>query len=431
MASPARAQSIELIEAIEPGDCWDVELAMTLSGEMRLTKNGKPVPLKLSAQASHQFQERALTVGAGGKPQRMARHYSTAQATIAVGLDRSERTLRPDRRLIVAQHQNGQALCFSPAGPLTRTEMELTTEHFDTLALPGLLPNKTVTVGDAWKVANETVQYLCYFEGLTHQDLTCKLEELTERAARISIKGPAKGIELGALVKLSIDATCEFDREKKRIVAVEWKQTDDREQGPASPATAVEMTSRIKRQPAVQSAALSDLALVAVPDGFDLPAAMTNLLYEHGGKPGYRLTYSRDWTQVGQTADHTVFRLMERGDFVAQATVTPWEAARPGQHLTPVQFREAMAKSPGWQQDEVVQEGEVRGANGYWVYRISAPGVMDGMNVVQTFYLVAGPNGEQVVVTFTMTPAQAEKLGNRDMEFVLGLTLPANGIASR
>jgi hypothetical protein len=46
---------------------------------------------------------------------------------------------------------------------------------------------------------------------------------------------------------------------------------------------------------------------------------------------------------------------------------------------------------------------------------------MDGINVVQNFYLVAGPGGVQIVMAFTMTPNQAEKLGTRDLVMVRGL----------
>jgi len=45
--------------------------------------------------------------------------------------------------------------------------------------------------------------------------------------------------------------------------------------------------------------------------------------------------------------------------------------------------------------------------------------------VIQNFYLVAGPGGEQVVVAFTMTPKMAEKLGVRDLSFVASVDVPA------
>src|SRR5262249_37252892 len=157
-------------------------------------------------------------------------------------------------------------------------------------------------------------------------------------------------------------------------VALEWKQKDERDQGPASPATTVETTTTLKRLPVSQPETLSDIGLISVPEGFEPPPFMTQLVYQQEGKPKFAVNNCRAWALVGQTPEHIGFRLLDRGDFVAQATVTPWEAARPGEHLDPGAFREAMAKTPGWQQGDVVQEGEVVAEKGCWIYRVSAPG---------------------------------------------------------
>ncbi len=423
LAATAHGQPYELGEKTNAGDCWNVQLTMNLTGEMKISRDDKRIPLKIAATAKHAYAERAMAVDASGILQKSARHYETAQAFIGVGGDRSERKLRDERRLLVAQQYQNHRLVYSPSGPLTRAEMELTSEHFDTLALAGLLPGKAVKIGETWKVSNDAAQILCCFEGLSTQDVVCKLEEVKDNQARVSVTGSATGIELGAFIKLTITAGFHFDLATRRIVALEWKQKDERDQGPASPATSFETTTTLKRTPIATPDTLSDAMLVPVPDGLQPPAPLSELVHQHDGTPRYTLNYSRDWTLTGQTRDHTVFRLMERGDFVAQATVTPWDAARPGEHLSPAQFREAMAKTPGWHQAEIVQEGEIPAVKGYWIYRIAAAGEMDGMRVIQNFFLIAGPSGGQLVVVFTMSPNQVEKIGARDIEFARGIEL--------
>ena len=49
---------------------------------------------------------------------------------------------------------------------------------------------------------------------------------------------------------------------------------------------------------------------------------------------------------------------------------------------------------------------------------------MDDVEVLQNFYLIAAPGGEQLVVAVTLTPKQAEKLGARDLALVGGIELP-------
>lgn len=415
-----RAQTYELKESVKPGDCFKIHLTMTLTGELRITRDNKPFPLKITAEATHEFPERVLAA-ADGVLQKTARVYDTAKASITTGGDHTDKALRPARRLLVAQEDKGQLLVYSPSGPLTKEELELTSEHFDTLSVVGLLPNRAVKVDETWKVGNGVAQALCSFEGLAAQDLTCKLVEVKDNVAHVSVTGSATGIDVGAFVKLSIQASYQYDLNAHRLTALEWKQTDERGQGPASPASTVETITRLQREGIERPASLSDVALISVPDGLEVPETMTRLVYHNDRKTPFDLTYGREWQPVGRTNDHVVFRLMDRGDFVAQLTLTPWEKARDGKHLMPEAFREAMAKTPGWEQGDVVQEGEIPAEGGRWIYRLAAAGLMDGLKVVQNFYLVASPTGEQVVVVFTMTPGEVEKLGSRDLKIVQGL----------
>jgi hypothetical protein len=417
----AWGQTYPLAETAKTGDCCRVHLDMKLAGAMHVRKDGNLVDMKLEANATHEFSERTLAVGTPGLPAKTARVYETARALITTEDERSERALRSDRRLVVAQRHDDQTLVYCPAGPLTREELELTSEHFDTLAVAGLLPGKAVSVGDTWKVANEVAQVLCSFEGLTSQDLAGKLERVQDETAYFTVAGHASGIDLGALVKMTVAATGRYDLHSQRLVFLEWKQKDERGQGPANPATNVETTTTLTRAAIDLPAALSDVALISVPEGFAPPAPMTQLFHHHEGRTPFNLVYAREWQIVGQTRERSILRLLDRGDFVAQATLTPLEPAKKGQHMTVEAFREAMAKTPGWEQGDVVQEGEVPAEGGRWIYRVAAPGQMDGLKVVQNFFLVAGPGGEQVVIAFTMTPAQAEKLGTRDVALVQGL----------
>jgi hypothetical protein len=422
-AAPGRAQTYPLTEAVKAGDCFRVRIDMSLTGELKVGRDDKVLPVRLAATAAHEYPERVLHVGASGLPEKAARAYETARAVIDVAGEKSERSLRADRRLLVAQRPKDQPLVYCPAGMLTRDELALASEHFDTLALTGLLPGRAVAVGDTWKVANAVVQALCNFEGLTEQDLSCKLEEVKDGTARVSVTGSAAGIELGALAKLSIRATYHIDHTAKRLVRLEWKQTDDRDQGPASPATTAEVVTTVRRTPIDQPAALSDVALVSVPDGFEPPATLTNLVHRDP-KGRFDLAYGREWHVVSQTDEHVVMRLMERGEFVAQVTLTPWKKAERGGHLSPQEFRDVIAKTPGWEPETELQAGEVPSEPGRWTYRVSALGTLDGVKVLQNFFLLAGRDGDQLMLLFTMTPKQADRLGSRDLALVGSVELP-------
>jgi hypothetical protein len=422
-ASVGRAQSYSLAETAKAGDCFRVQLEMNLTGEMRIQRDGKVVSMPEEATATHEFAERVLQVGKDGAVEKSARIYEMAKAVITVNKERSERLLRADRKLLVVQRVKDQSLVYCPAAALSRPELDLTGGHFDTLAATGLLPEKAVAVGDTWKVPSAVAQAVCGFEGLTDHALIGKLIEVKDDVATFAVTGTANGIDVGAQVKLTIDASATFDLKAKRLVAMEWKQKDEREAGPVSPATKLETKTVLRRKVIEQPESLSDVALVSVPGEEKVPAAMLQLEVVDA-KNRFTLFHGREWNLVSQTEDHTVLRLMDRGDFVAQVTVSSWKAAPAGKHLAIDDFKAAMNAMPGWELDKELQDGEVP-MEGKWAYRYSALGQLDGVEVLQNFYLVAAPGGEQAVLVFTLAPKQADKLGARDLSLVAGLELPA------
>jgi hypothetical protein len=423
---PAQA-TWSLTESLHPGDCFRIRLALVLAGEWQVQRDDKPVPIKLEATASHDCFERVLVVGKSGLPVKCARWYSSARSAIRAGQFTSDRSLPPARRLVVAQRQLDRASVYCPSGPLTREELE-TIEHFDTLHVAGLLPGKEVKAGETWKISNPVVQALCAFDGLIEQDLTGKLDWVDGDEARIRVTGSAQGISLGAMARITIAAAGTFHLKHKRLISLEWKQKDAREQGPASPATVVEATWTMSRTSIeVEPKELSDFALVEarVPEGDGPPPDSFLRLLHRDARGRFQLSYDRSWQPVGETEEHLILRLMDRGDWIAQATLTRWTKAEPGKHMDPDEFKEEVADTPGWDPEEIRDDGVLRSEKGHWVYRVSALGELDGQKVLQNFYLVAGPEGDQVVVSVTLRPALAEKLGTRDLSLVNAIDFPA------
>ncbi|HEV8061323.1 MAG TPA: hypothetical protein VGP68_15700, partial [Gemmataceae bacterium] len=284
--------------------------------------------------------------------------------------------------------------------------------------------DKPVAIGGTWRISNQVAQALCSFEGLTEQTLECKLEDVKDDMGRIHLSGTGKGIELGALIKLKLEGSLQFDLKSKRIVAVEWTQHDERDQGPASPTANIDTTINITRSAVDQPGSLSDVAIVSVPDGFDPPPPLLQLEF-HDSKGQFDFLAAREWQTVVHGEDHTVLRLMDAGEFVAQVTITPWTSAERGKHLSPDEFKKAMEETPGWQMEQELQAAEMPTDAGRWIYRLSTQGQLDGDKVLQNFYLVAGPEGQQVVLAVTLPPKEADRVANRELSLVSSIMFPA------
>ena len=217
------------------------------------------------------------------------------------------------------------------------------------------------------------------------------------------------------------DATAVFNLKVNRLVQVDWKVSDQRQQGPVSPALTADVHFQLKRVPMEIPNQLGDIALVKVPLGAP-PASLTNLAYRNARK-GFEFQYSREWHVVSQTDDgKIVLRLVDaRGEFIAQCSVTPWQKVDPKNQMKLVDFAKLMRDSKGWAQKDgpaLEESDRLRSPSGLTLFRVTAEGKLAGVDAVRSFYLVATPAGDQVLVDFTMLPAQAAKLEGRDLTMV-------------
>lgn len=413
-AGGAAAQSVALGEAPLVDSCHQVKLTLDLKGKITFQNQGKTETVEHNAAAEHAFTERVLEAK-GAVAEKTARVYTAAKATIAG----QTRTLRASHNLIVAHRLKDQLISYSPKGPLFGEEMELL-EHFDTLSLPGLLPGKAVKVGESWSVPPAVVQALCGLDALdaqTKQQVTCTLTALTDIRAVATIQGIVKGIQLGAPVSIHIDAKSKliFDVNAKRIVELDWRQSDERQQGPATPNLAADVTIKLERKPIVTPNELGQFALLTVPDG-PPPAKLTNVLHrEPKGK--FEFQRSREWQDVGAHNGQRVLKLVTaRGDHLADAILTPWK----GPKISSAQdFKQQMEETPGWKQESDSQvDDSVKHPHGYTVYRVAAAGKMEGVAAFRMAYLIGNASGRQLLVTFMAPPSQVNNLGARDQTLV-------------
>jgi len=406
----ARAQSHRLQEAALVDSCYRVKIDMALKGKITFQiDDGKTETVDHAAQAEHEFLERVLE--AKETASKTVRVYGVARAT----LGKQTRTLRPERTFMVAQRLKEQLVAFSPKGALTLEEMELT-EHFDTLALPGLLPNKDVKVGETWTVPNNVVQDLCGFDALEKHDLTGKLEAVKGNDAHVALQGTAKGIDLGGQVSTLIsDTKLVFDLKAKRIVALEWKQSDQRQQGPATPNLSADVMVKLSRTPLDEMPSdVNNFALAPVPSGAP-PASLTNLAYRDPANK-FTMQHSREWQFIGERDGQRVLRLItSRGDWVADASIMVWKGAK----MDTEAFKKLLENAPGWQQesDSKIDE-DVKHPHGCLVVRISASGKLEGVAAFRTSYYLMNPKGEHMIVTFIAAPNQVNNLESRDQSLV-------------
>ena len=98
--------------------------------------------------------------------------------------------------------------------------------------------------------------------------------------------------------------------------------------------------------------------------------------------------------------------------------MTVWSKAEPGKHLAIEEFKKAAAAAPNWKPANVMLDREWPMPAGRWLHQLTVEGKMEETPVVQTFYFIAGPQGDQLVVTVAVKPDKVKALGVRDLNLV-------------
>jgi hypothetical protein len=403
--------------AAKSGQQWQVQMAMNLRGKLEIRGEEKVTSLDLTASAQHVFAERVLKEE-NGTPMSVGRHYYTAQATITAHQNTQQRTLRPERRTLVANLGTSGTVVYAPSGPLTREELELTADHLDVLALHSLLPGREVAVQETWPAPVLAVQALAGMDGVTENKMTCQFSQVDGSTAVITVAGTAEGIHRGAEMQVTTQAKLLFHINERRLVQVEWRQQEKRQQGPVSPASTIETVTVAKWTPGKGAAELSDGVVATFPAQLT-PAHL--LLTYRDPKSRFSLTYDRDWHLVAQSESATVLRLLERGQLLAQVHITPWRPAAPGSHLALTELENQIRQTPGLEIEQLIPSQELPAAEGMWIGRSAAVGKSGETLLVQTLYAVAGPRGDQVLLAFTTEAKYAEKLTSRELSMVKSL----------
>ncbi len=401
----ARGGGVELREAPAVGSTSRVFLEMKASGTYR-TKSSpaaakaastKPLPMKVESRL--EFDERVLKVGEDGRASRTARRLRDAVA--AIGEARPALIeARTEVALLLAERRDSGPVVVCPGGPLTRPELDLLQGPGDPLALPGLLPTSAVAEGDRWKVSDEAARSLSDYDKITSNGLEAKLESLDDDRAKVRLGGEVKGSARGGEGTITFTGRMVFDRRTSRITRVELSRTESREAGPVELGFDVKSTLNIERSPVEVPPGLADAVVEALPKDSD-PRREWLLLAPSGAR--YSLEHDRDWHQTADEPRQVVLRRIEGGGLVAQCNLVVGPSAGKGRHQDPESFRDDIRKALGPRFVAFLGAGEVEGPDeSSYSYKVAVQGREGDLGVLWYYYLMAGPEGDQLLATFTL-----------------------------
>jgi hypothetical protein len=326
--------------------------------------------------------------------------------------------IRPEVRLLVAERRerDGPVVVASPAGPLTWNELELVQGLGDPLTLSDLLPERSVVVGEQWRVRNSAAQALSEYDVVTSNTLDASLESADADRARIRLTGQIHGSARGGVGKMICEGSATFDRRLARIDHLDLNRVETRQPGPVEAGLDIKSTLTMTRSAAQPPAALSDAALSGVSLEIT-PASEVLSLVMPGGTA--TILHDRQWHMFWEDPKLIVLKRLRGDQVIAQCNLMQGPNAGQGRHQDPAQFRDDIRRGLKKRFVRFLGAGEIDGhPSGGYRYKVGVQGREGQLGIVWYYYMVASPEGAQLLATFTMAEDHVTVFGDQDVAMI-------------
>ncbi len=371
------------------------------------------LPILVTGKVS--YDERLLAVSASKNMRRSIRHYHEATAEVKVGQGLATPKLNPERRIIVSQTDDDGAVLFSPLGPLSRDDLDLVDIQGNSLAVTGVLPNRSIQVGDRWTLDRVPLAVLLGLDVITQSDVQGTLEKLDGQTAILTIEGAAEGAAEGIASKIEIRAKANFDVTRRAVTWLAANIRERRDIGQAEPGFNVIARLRLVLSPQSQSDALDDQTLGELTL---TPGPGSTLLECQPQKSGFRLIHDRRWRVMVDRHDVCVLRCVDRGDLIAQCNISELSDAEPGKRMALETFQEEVRQSLTGSAGQISEASQNTTDDGQRVLRVQAAGVTAEVPIVWVFYHISNEQGRQAALSFTMESKVLERFAEGDRTLV-------------
>jgi hypothetical protein len=402
------------------GEVCRVEISLEAGGELKVHSADKTPPLKMSVVGAMNYEERILGYPATeADTWRSVRYYEEATAALKIGRNGMKPRLREQRRLVTVAVRDTSTMLGSPAGSLTREELDLLNIAgngiANSLVLDRLLPMLPVSVGDTWGHSQTVVGALLGLDRVAKSDVESKLVDVVNGVARIQLGGRVEGTSEGATVEMDVKAKYQVDLKSKRVNWLGLLVRENREIGEVVPGTDVVLRLEMTITPVPKSERLTD----AVVQGIRPQSETTKLALEHRSADGlWTLMYGRDWYVTADERDLTVLKLMSEGERIVQCNVSSLPKVDVAKLPTLAEFKEEVREALGKNFTEFVEVGQSPNEVNYRIYRVVARGSVNELPIEWHYYLVANEHGQQAAFAFTVDTALVNRLASLDRQLV-------------
>jgi hypothetical protein len=421
------AEQIDLSARVGEHDATRVIIELEAGGHnlVRADAEGKNQPvdqkLPMSVSARLEYDEHRLAPLDSPDGQVLAvRYYEKAEAVLKV--DESGRTprLAEDRRVIVMANDDGRPVFYSPDGSLPREQLDVLEVIANSFFLEKLLPSEPVANGDTWNHDGSVMVPFLMLDSVAVCEVKSVLDEYNASFAKVRLAGVVHGMSEGAATELEVRALYLFDRRQRRITRLNAAVREKRSIGGATPGVDAVAKLQMRIEPLKSSPKLSEADVARAKSAVRNPNR--DVVYE-APELGFRFHHDRQWFVTGEQRESVTLRRVDRGDLVAQCTLTALPPKSAGRQASLEQFQKDVTYSLGKNFGELVSSRQWKNAAGHYCFALVARGVAEDVPVEWHYYLVAPDSGHRVSAAVTIEKPMVERVAGADRELVESLQL--------
>lgn len=392
-----------------------VRLKLQAEGKLIVVGEQKEQKLPLSVRGDFEYDERFAA--ASGEQTRVLRNYRQAEAAIKIDRGEIRPVLRNNRRTIAIEAAKDEVTLSCPAGPLTREELDLLDLPCDTAVWSRLLPGRAVELGATWKHEPADLAVLLGLDAAASAEVQSALIEANAGKAKMEISGFVSGAVGGVATEVQIQGDYTFDLKRKAIAELNLEIKEQRAIGHIGPGLDVTSKLSVASTETTVPKALSNSALQSVRWG----NATAKLLEYRDPSESYALRHDRRWYVMDEREGVSVFRLLEKGELLAQCNISPVKKEEAAKVQKLSGFREQVKTTLGSLADQIVSAEEKQLASGRKAFRVEVDGTSEKLPVRWVYYLTFSADGPAHVVVFTLERDLAPRFGEADADFLRSL----------
>ncbi|MGE3240074.1 MAG: hypothetical protein AB7I57_03300, partial [Pirellulales bacterium] len=389
-AAEVAESTVDLTPRVSERDFAEVTVELEMGGTMKLReqseKQAEERDLPMSVSAKLVYDEHRTAPTSGALATRSVRYYKEAGAVLKV--DKSGKTpqLSDDRRLVVAQNPGGRLSFAAAGGLLNREELDLIDVTGDSLALDALLPGRAVATNENWPADPNTMAAILSMDSVAATEVQSTLDKFNHDFALVRLAGAVVGTADGTATEMEVRGVYLFDRKLRRVTRFNLAVKEKRSIGAATPGLEGVAKLRVNLKPLESSPHLLPATIMPLLSRSDLQLDTLRL---EPTKQGYRLQHDRRWYVTREGRESTVLRLVDRGDLLAQCTITSLPSKSAGRQTTLEEFerdiRFAMKDNFG----ELVSSRQWTNSFGNHCLEIVVRGATEEVPLEWHYYLVA------------------------------------------